>query len=88
MEPGGAEIAAAKNTTYPRCPAGGRACPPEDSGGPEGFAAHLRALGHRKGWKYAQAREVFGSGRWVGRRRVGQGGGERPGGRDGCVRRR
>ncbi len=57
---------AAKNTTHPRCPAGGRACPPEDSGGPEGFAAHLWALGHRKGWKYAQAREVFGSGRWDG----------------------
>ncbi|WP_248966226.1 plasmid pRiA4b ORF-3 family protein [Sphaerisporangium perillae] len=29
---------AAKNSIYPRCPAGGRACPPEDSGGPEGFA--------------------------------------------------
>ncbi|MEU7900637.1 hypothetical protein AB0B45_48395 [Nonomuraea sp. NPDC049152] len=27
----------AKNTTYPRCSGGGRACPPEDSGGPEGY---------------------------------------------------
>ncbi|MEU7457533.1 IS1096 element passenger TnpR family protein [Streptosporangium roseum] len=54
---------AAKNTAYPRCTAGGRACPPEDSGGPEGFAEHLRALRHKKGWKYRQARHLFGSGR-------------------------
>uniref|UniRef100_UPI003F496336 IS1096 element passenger TnpR family protein n=1 Tax=Sphaerisporangium sp. CA-236357 TaxID=3240030 RepID=UPI003F496336 len=42
---------AAAKATYARCSAGGRACPPEDSGGPDGFAEHLRALGHRKGWK-------------------------------------
>ncbi|MCW2879084.1 MAG: DNA-invertase from lambdoid prophage e14 [Sphaerisporangium sp.] len=57
---------AAKNTIYPRCPAGGRACPPEDSGGPEGFAEHLRVLRHKKSWKYRQARHIFGTGknRW------------------------
>ncbi|GAA3507659.1 hypothetical protein FHR32_004325 [Streptosporangium album] len=54
---------AASNTAYPRCTAGGRACPPEDSGGPEGFAEHLRALRHKKGWKYRQAKHLFDSGR-------------------------
>ncbi|MEU5869595.1 plasmid pRiA4b ORF-3 family protein [Nonomuraea sp. NPDC047529] len=55
---------AARNTTYPRCSAGGRACPPEDSGGPEGYAEHLRALRHRKGWKYQMAKHIFGTTRW------------------------
>ncbi|MBG0825930.1 hypothetical protein HS048_35235 [Planomonospora sp. ID91781] len=56
----------AKGVAYPRCSAGGRACPPEDSGGPEGFAEHPRALRHRKGWKYQQARRVLGASRWDG----------------------
>ncbi|MEV6867463.1 plasmid pRiA4b ORF-3 family protein [Streptosporangium subroseum] len=56
----------APKTTYPRCTAGGRACPPEDTGGPDGFVEHLRALRHRKGWKYQQARHLFGSGTWDG----------------------
>ncbi|MBE1559804.1 plasmid pRiA4b ORF-3 family protein [Nonomuraea africana] len=55
---------AARNTTYPRCSGGGRACPPEDSGGPEGYEEHMRALRHRKGWKYQVAKHVFGTTRW------------------------
>ncbi|MFD8565165.1 plasmid pRiA4b ORF-3 family protein [Streptosporangium canum] len=55
---------AGAKTTYPRCSAGGRACPPEDSGGPEGYAEHLRALRHRKGWKYKMAKHIFGTTRW------------------------
>ncbi|WP_371826009.1 IS1096 element passenger TnpR family protein [Nonomuraea turcica] len=43
---------------------GGRACPPEDSGGPEGFADLLRVLRHKKGWKYRQARNVLGTSCW------------------------
>ncbi|TMR90344.1 plasmid pRiA4b ORF-3 family protein [Nonomuraea basaltis] len=57
---------AAPKALYPRCSAGGRACPPEDSGGPEGFADLLRALRHKKGWKYRQARDVLGTSRWDG----------------------
>ncbi|MEV4225303.1 plasmid pRiA4b ORF-3 family protein [Nonomuraea sp. NPDC049725] len=55
---------AARNTTYPRCSAGGRACPPEDSCGPEGYADHQRALRHRKGWKYQMAKHIFGTTTW------------------------
>ena len=47
----------AKNTHYPRCSAGNRACPPEDCGGPEGYYNLLRVKRHRKGWKYQQLRE-------------------------------
>lgn len=49
-------------TTYPRCSAGAQACPPEDTGGPEGYAELRRVLRHRKGWKYHRARELLGSG--------------------------
>ncbi|MEU4234343.1 type II toxin-antitoxin system Phd/YefM family antitoxin [Nonomuraea sp. NPDC026600] len=56
----------APKAIYPRCSAGGRACPPEDSGGPEGFAELLRVLRHKKGWKYRQARELLGASRWDG----------------------
>jgi hypothetical protein len=57
---------AAPKALYPRCSAGGRACPPEDSGGPDGFADLLRALRHKKGWKYCQARNILGASRWDG----------------------
>ncbi|MEO3892165.1 type II toxin-antitoxin system prevent-host-death family antitoxin [Nonomuraea sp. B5E05] len=56
----------APKVPYPRCSTGGRACPPEDSGGPEGFADLLRALRHKKGWKYRQARDVLATSRWDG----------------------
>ncbi|MGN9788537.1 plasmid pRiA4b ORF-3 family protein [Nonomuraea sp. ZG12] len=54
----------AAKAVYPRCSAGGRACPPEDSGGPEGYFEHMRALRHRKGWKYRVAKEILGSTKW------------------------
>jgi hypothetical protein len=49
---------------YPRCSAGGRACPPEDSGGPEGYEEHMRALRHRKGWTYQVAKQSGCAPRW------------------------
>jgi hypothetical protein len=45
----------------PRCTAGARACPPEDSGGPWGYEHALKSLRSRKGWAYRQARETLGS---------------------------
>ncbi|MGN9789312.1 plasmid pRiA4b ORF-3 family protein [Nonomuraea sp. ZG12] len=54
----------AAKAVYPRCSAGGRACPPEDSGGPEGYEEHMRALRHRKGWKYQVAKHIFGTTKW------------------------
>jgi hypothetical protein len=33
---------------YPRCVSGARDCPPEDCGGPHGFAEFLRAIGDRR----------------------------------------
>jgi DNA invertase Pin-like site-specific DNA recombinase len=47
-------------TTYPRCTAGRRNGPPEDSGGPYGYHDLLRALRARKGDRYRQAREQHG----------------------------
>ncbi|MDQ6748497.1 MAG: plasmid pRiA4b ORF-3 family protein, partial [Candidatus Dormibacteraeota bacterium] len=46
--------------TYPRCSAGSRACPPEDCGGPPGYADMLRALRARKGPRYHEIREWLG----------------------------
>lgn len=50
-----------KGTIYPRCTAGKRACPPEDCGGPWGYPETLKALRHRKGWRYQHARETCGT---------------------------
>ncbi|VWD40299.1 plasmid pRiA4b ORF-3 family protein [Burkholderia contaminans] len=38
---------ASPTTHYPRCVAGARACPPEDCGGPAGYAQLLRTLAGR-----------------------------------------
>lgn len=51
-------------TVLPCCTAGRRACPPEDVGGPPGYAAMLSALRSRKGWRYHQAREQLGRSRF------------------------
>ncbi|MDN7431428.1 plasmid pRiA4b ORF-3 family protein [Burkholderia sp. AU45388] len=56
------EIAPAKRATYPRCTAGRNACPPEDCGGPAGYAHLLRTLGGRM---TGEKRELFD---WLGGR--------------------
>jgi len=43
----------------PRCTAGKRACPPEDSGGPFGYADMLRVLRARRGPRYHEIRETI-----------------------------
>ena len=52
------------DTPYPRCIAGRRACPPEDVGGPPGYADMLRALRARKGPRYQEIREWLPRGRF------------------------
>lgn len=46
----------------PRLAAGRRACPPEDCGGPWGYAAALKGLRARKGPGYRIARDICGPG--------------------------
>jgi hypothetical protein len=46
--------------TYPRCVAGARRCPPEDCGGPGGYARFLEAIGSRR---HPQHKEMLA---WVG----------------------
>lgn len=56
------KVTARPRGQLPRCAAGARACPPEDSGGPFGYQAALEGLRARKGWKYRMARETLGRG--------------------------
>jgi hypothetical protein len=56
------KVTARPRGQLPRCLAGARACPPEDSGGPFGYQAALEGLRARKGWKYRMARETLGRG--------------------------
>jgi hypothetical protein len=51
-------------TVYPRCTGGRRAAPPEDCGGPYGYADMLKVLRSRKGYRYRELRERLGPGRW------------------------
>jgi pRiA4b ORF-3-like protein len=54
-------LAAEPDERYPRCLAGARACPPEDVGGPEGYALFLAALGDPGHPDHEAMRE------WIGR---------------------
>jgi hypothetical protein len=45
---------------YPRCIAGARACPPEDSGGPWGYAGFLEAIRDPKHENHERLREWIG----------------------------
>jgi hypothetical protein len=54
------KVTARPRGQLPRCTAGARACPPEDSGGPWGYEHALKAVRSRKGWAYRQARETLG----------------------------
>lgn len=45
---------------YPRCAKGRRACPPEDCGGPSGYARLLRILSNPRHREYRERKE------WVG----------------------
>jgi hypothetical protein len=51
-----------KSVKYPRCSAGARSCPPEDVGGPSGYADFLEA------WEDADHEEHKGMRQWVGRK--------------------
>nr|WP_236666934.1 MULTISPECIES: plasmid pRiA4b ORF-3 family protein [unclassified Nonomuraea] len=63
---GGEDPPAGPEGALPALQRGRPRLPPEDSGGPEGFADLLRTLRHKKGWKYRQARDVLGTSRWDG----------------------
>jgi len=49
-------------TRYPVCTDGEHACPPEDVGGPEGYAEFLAAMGDPAHPRHDEVRE------WIGRR--------------------
>ena len=46
------ELPADERFSYPRCIGGARACPPEDCGGPPGYAHLLEVLGKNRGTEY------------------------------------
>jgi hypothetical protein len=47
-------------TKYPRCLAGARACPPEDCGGPHGYADLLTTIAHPRHPEYASTLQWLG----------------------------
>lgn len=49
-----------RNAKYPVCIAGERACPPEDCGGPWGYASLLEILANPKHEEYAECKEWAG----------------------------
>jgi hypothetical protein len=53
-------VAAEPNTTYPRVVDGSRACPPEDCGGPYGYANLIEILAKPRHKEYRQMREWAG----------------------------
>jgi hypothetical protein len=55
-------IPAIPGIAYPHVVEGARSCPPEDCGGPPGYADLLKILKNPKHKEYAQMRE------WIGRR--------------------
>jgi hypothetical protein len=50
----------AKGVKYPRCVDGEGACPPEDSGGPMGYAMKLKARGNKKSPEHTLAKKWLG----------------------------
>jgi hypothetical protein len=55
-------VPAGSEATCPRVLEGARSCPPEDCGGPPGYADLLRILKHPKNKQYAHVREWAGAG--------------------------
>ncbi|MBX7165944.1 MAG: plasmid pRiA4b ORF-3 family protein [Pirellulales bacterium] len=53
-------LPAESNVKYPRCVDGARACPPEDVGGPWGYADCLEALRNPKHQEHREMREWIG----------------------------
>ena len=53
-------LAAESGETYPRCIAGKRACPPEDSGGIPGYEEKLEILKHPGSKYYKEIRDWMG----------------------------
>jgi len=49
-----------RGVTYPRCVSGARRCPPEDCGGPHGYAELLEAVGHSSHPRHDELREWLG----------------------------
>ena len=53
-------VSQAKGTKYPRCTGGDRACPPEDCGGPDGYARMLEIICDPKHEEFASMRKWLG----------------------------